>query len=112
MKLIDEKSSMTDVRNWSKRNIKVRKIEGKKKVSYNVYAMLPNGKRIRQRFYNQLTAEEFAENCRVTGINLKSNVVEMPAGVLPICGKRNQAQPQSWYQGNFSFLRKNALRDH
>ena len=103
---------MSGVRNWSKRNIKVRKIKGKERASYNVVGTLPNGKRIRQRFYNQLAAEEFAEDCRVTGINLKSNVVEMPTGVLPICGKRNQAQPQSRYQGNFSFLRKNALRDH
>ena len=67
---------MPDVRNWSKRNIKVRKIKGKERVSYNVDRTLPNGKRIRQRFYNQLDVQEFAEDCRVAGVNLKSDVVE------------------------------------
>ena len=67
---------MPDVRNWSKRNIKVRKIKGKERVSYNVDRTLPNGKRIRQRFYNRLDAQEFTEDCRVTGVNLKSDVVE------------------------------------
>ncbi len=59
---------MPDVRNWSKRNIKVRKIKGKERVSYNVDRTLPNGKRIRQRFYIQLDAQEFAEGCRVAGV--------------------------------------------
>ena len=67
---------MREVKNWSKKSIRVRKIKGKKRVSYNVDGTLPNGKRIRQRFYDQLDAEQFAEDCRVAGLNLKSDVVE------------------------------------
>ena len=59
---------MSGVRNWSKRNIKVRKIKGKERVSYNVDRTLPNGKRIRQRFYIQLDAQELAEDCRIAGL--------------------------------------------
>ncbi len=71
---------MSGVRNWSKRNIKVRKIKGKERASYNIDGTLSNGKRIRQRFYNQLDAEEFAEDCRVAGVNLKCHVVGTVAG--------------------------------
>ena len=59
---------MTGIRNWSKINIKFRKIKGNERVNYNVDVTLPNGKRIRQRFYIQLDAQEFAEGCRVAGV--------------------------------------------
>jgi hypothetical protein len=65
---------MREVKNWSKKSIRVRKIKGKKRVSYNVDGTLPNGKRIRQRFYDQFDAEQFAEDCRVIGINYEVGV--------------------------------------
>jgi integrase len=71
------------VENWSKRNIRVRRIKGKVRVSYNVDGTLPNGKRLRQRFNNQFDAEEFAEEWRNIGINMRSSVRERVTFLSP-----------------------------
>ena len=59
------------MKDWNpKKRVTITTIKGVKKTTYEVYALLPNGLRERQRFNDRLEAQVFADDLRVKGLNL------------------------------------------